>query len=78
MIPTVLARAGWLASFGGVFVWSAIDPHDYLTWVLEVSPAVIALILVAVITVFADLADHFREYADYCNLHAVSPTPNRR
>jgi putative membrane protein len=38
---------GWLASFGGVFVWSAIEPHDYLTWVLEVSPAVIAFILIA-------------------------------
>jgi uncharacterized membrane protein YjdF len=30
----------WL---GGVvvFVWSAIHPHDYFTWILEVFPAII-------------------------------------
>ncbi|HOY70126.1 MAG TPA: DUF2238 domain-containing protein [Methylotenera sp.] len=26
-----------------VFVWSAVKPHDYFTWVLEVLPVVIAL-----------------------------------
>lgn len=25
-----------------VFVWSAYKPHDYITWILEVAPAVIA------------------------------------
>lgn len=31
-----------------VFVWSAIDPHDRLTWFLEVSPVIVAaFILVA-------------------------------
>lgn len=32
----------WMATFAAVFIWSAIDPKDYPTWVLEVSPAVIA------------------------------------
>jgi putative membrane protein len=33
----------WLLIFTVVFVWSAIRPADFLTWVLEVSPAVIGL-----------------------------------
>ena len=33
---------GWMAVFTAVFVWSAIRPKDYPTWVLEVAPAVIA------------------------------------
>jgi putative membrane protein len=32
-----------LAIFGAVFVWSAIHPYDFFTWLLEVAPAVIAL-----------------------------------
>ncbi len=32
-----------LAIFGAAFTWSAIHPHDYLTWFLEVAPALIAL-----------------------------------
>jgi len=32
-----------LAVFFCFFVWSAINPHDRLTWVLEVMPAMIAL-----------------------------------
>ncbi len=28
-----------------VFVWSAYKPHDYITWVLEVAPAVIAFVI---------------------------------
>jgi putative membrane protein len=35
----------WLAIFMLVFVWSAIRPADTLTWFLEVSPAVIALVV---------------------------------
>jgi len=36
-----------------VFVWSAINPADFLTWLLEVSPAVLALlVLVATRKVF--------------------------
>ena len=35
----------WILVFGAVFTWSAINPHDPLTWALEVSPAVIGLLL---------------------------------
>ncbi len=37
MIKTIL----WLAIFFAVLTWSAIDPKDFVTWVLEVSPAII-------------------------------------
>lgn len=37
----------WLLIFGSVLIWSAISPKDYPTWVLEVLPAVIALIIMA-------------------------------
>ena len=36
-----------LALLGTVFVWSAIHPHDYFTWFLEVVPVIIALPLLA-------------------------------
>lgn len=39
--------AAWLLVFSSVFVWSAINPRDYPTWVLEVAPAVIALVVLA-------------------------------
>jgi len=43
----------WLLVFTLVFVWSAINPADFLTWLLEVSPAVLALlVLVATRKVF--------------------------
>ena len=32
----------WGFSFAAVLLWSGIQPYDYLTWALEVSPAVIA------------------------------------
>jgi len=31
----------WVVIFVGVFIWSAVSPYDYLTWGLEVLPAVI-------------------------------------
>lgn len=34
-----------LGTFCLGLVWSAISPHDYLTWALEVAPAVIAAVL---------------------------------
>lgn len=34
----------WLA-VAAVFVWSAIRPHDYFTWVLEVFPAIIGAVI---------------------------------
>ena len=36
----------WLLVFFSVFIWSAITPHDYVIWFLEVLPAVIGFILV--------------------------------
>src|SRR6185369_5085085 len=30
-----------------VFIWSAIRPHDYFTWILEVFPAIIGVIVLA-------------------------------
>ena len=35
-------RATWITVFAIVLVWSGIAPKDYLTWLLEVSPALIA------------------------------------
>lgn len=31
----------WMAIFLAVFTWSAVNPHDYPTWFLEVLPAVL-------------------------------------
>ena len=45
------ARTGqltlWLGIYLGVLVWSGIEPRDRLTWVLEVAPAVIGLVVLA-------------------------------
>ena len=38
-----MLRVVWLTIFLSVFVWSAINPADYPTWLLEVSPAAMAL-----------------------------------
>jgi putative membrane protein len=35
----------WALSLSAVFVWSAIRPHDYFTWALEVAPAVIGVLI---------------------------------
>lgn len=37
----------WLAIFLAVFIWSAIEPKDTLTWFLEVFPAVAGLAMLA-------------------------------
>ena len=37
--------AAWIAVFAGVLVWSGIQPKDTVTWMLEVSPAVAAAII---------------------------------
>ena len=37
----------WLALVLAVFVWSAIHPHDYFTWFLEVLPAIVGLAILA-------------------------------
>ncbi len=36
-----------LVSLAGVLVWSAIKPHDYFTWFLEVLPALLAVGILA-------------------------------
>ena len=38
----------WLLIFSAVFIWSAISPHDIFTWFLEVLPAMLGLIILAV------------------------------
>ncbi len=40
-------KAIWVITFLGFLVWSGVYPKDYLTWALEVSPAVIGFIVVA-------------------------------
>ena len=37
----------WLAAFMLVLVWSVVNPKDYMIWALEVSPAIIVIILLA-------------------------------
>jgi len=34
-------RYAWIGIFLAVLIWSGIGPKDYLTWALEVSPAII-------------------------------------
>jgi len=34
-----------LIILGTVFIWSAIRPHDYFTWILEVFPAIIGFVI---------------------------------
>ena len=36
-------RATLLSILVAVFIWSAVAPHDYFTWILEVFPVLIAL-----------------------------------
>lgn len=37
----------WLIVFFSVLLWSGIKPHDYFTWLLEVTPALLGLIILA-------------------------------
>jgi putative membrane protein len=41
-------KAIWIITFLAFLVWSGIYPKDYLTWLLEVSPAAIGVIVLAV------------------------------
>lgn len=38
----------WVIVFLAFFIWSAIQPYDYFTWLLEVAPAAIAFVVLAV------------------------------
>ena len=40
-------KLAWLAAYFAGLVWSAVNPHDYFTWFLEASPALIALPILA-------------------------------
>ena len=42
-----LNKTVWLGIFFSVLIWSAINPHDYPTWVLEVIPAIVGIIILA-------------------------------
>ncbi|MEJ2468581.1 MAG: DUF2238 domain-containing protein [Campylobacterales bacterium] len=42
------AVALWIGVFSAVLVWSGIGPKDRLTWALEVAPAVIGVLVLAV------------------------------
>ena len=46
MITVRYKQVIWLIVFFSVFIWSAINPKDIVIWGLEVSPAVIGLILI--------------------------------
>lgn len=35
----------WLGIFFSVLIWSGINPKDYLTWILETAPAMLAFII---------------------------------
>lgn len=41
-------RALWLIIFCSVLIWSAISPKEYLTWLLEVFPALIGIAVLIV------------------------------
>ena len=48
MEPLQLSRprpATWMAIFAGVLLWSGFEPKDTAIWMLEVSPAVIAAVV---------------------------------
>jgi putative membrane protein len=50
MISTISVTrfsAAWVSVFTITLVWSGINPKDLFTWILEVAPALIALILMA-------------------------------
>jgi len=35
----------WIVIYGGVLLWSAIGPYDFLTWLLETLPAMVAAVV---------------------------------
>lgn len=42
-----LAQIAWLLTFFGVLAWSGMHPKDTVTWMLEVAPALIAIVVLA-------------------------------
>lgn len=43
-----MARAAWLIIFFAVLLWSGINPKDGFTWLLEVLPALVGFVVLAV------------------------------
>ena len=43
----MVMTGSWVLIYVLVFTWSAINPHDTFTWFLEVLPAIIGLVLLA-------------------------------
>ena len=48
MSRTLVNRALWIGIFSIVLIWSGIDPYDRFTWILEVAPALIGLVVLAI------------------------------
>ncbi|HSG89654.1 MAG TPA: DUF2238 domain-containing protein [Pseudomonadales bacterium] len=46
--PGALEAGIWLALFAAVLAWSGVGPYDRATWLLEVAPALIAIVVMAV------------------------------
>lgn len=42
-----MAKLVWIGAFTLTLIWSAIEPKDFATWLLEVSPALIGAVLLA-------------------------------
>ena len=42
----MIERSIWLAIYFGVLIWSGIAPKDGFTWLLEVFPALVGLVLI--------------------------------
>ena len=47
-LPAYSLKILWLLIFFAVLIWSAIAPKDYFTWFLEVAPALLGLLVLAV------------------------------
>jgi putative membrane protein len=40
-------KIAWIVTFFAVLIWSAMDPKDYVTWMLEVAPAILGIVILA-------------------------------
>ena len=45
-VPIRSMQIAWISVFLAVFTWSAVNPHDYPTWFLEVFPAVLGAAII--------------------------------
>ena len=49
----------WLSIYFSVLIWSGINPKDYFTWLLEVLPALIGLIILGLLPMIDNYANVF-------------------